>query len=85
MKKLLTIIGVSILASFAVDAKYATLQTPSDFQRSVETEAITICYYRPKVWMGPGQRGFSITHEGHTSCDEQYNFGVLYYINHTYR
>ena len=46
---------------------------------------ITICYYQPKVWSGPGQRGFSIELEGHSECAEEYGFGRLYAFSHTYR
>lgn len=76
-----------ILVSVSSQAKYANHLVHDEFVRtaSASSEAITICYYRPRIYMGPSQRGFSITLDGHTSCEQEYNFGILYYVQHSYR
>ena len=80
-------LGLSLVAgmSFSAQAKYANHTNTLEQFRAAGTQAITICYYRPKVYMGPSQRGFTVELEGHTSCAQEYNFGILYYIKHTYK
>lgn len=75
---LTTAVSFSSLASIA---NHVTVDVTS-----IETaSAATICYYRPKVWMGPSQRGFSIVQQGHVGCPQQYGVGVLYHVEHVYQ
>lgn len=72
------------LMSFSALVNAETAPAKSTQLLAENGNAITVCYYRPKVWMGPGQRGFTVQLEGHTACALEYNFGVLYSTQHTY-
>ena len=85
MKYRSAILGVTLLASFTANAKYANHHTKLEQHYFATTQAVTICDYRSKVSVGPRHRSFSIIHEGHTSCDQHYNGAELSFIKHTYR
>lgn len=72
--------------SFTAQARYANQTSTFEQIRAQQpTEAITVCYYRPKVWRASTKRTFKVELTGHVSCNQEYNMGVLYYLKHAYK